>query len=89
MFGYVAQNHHARAIFACFVLAPILCLPTFFVFEIKSKKEGDMDLYFLDANEDSELYRLVIQTIAVATLLTVVFRLVDCIEEVQRSLRNF
>ncbi|KAG5677483.1 hypothetical protein PVAND_007241 [Polypedilum vanderplanki] len=74
--GSVAQNHHGRAIFACFILAPVLCLPTFFVFEINYKMDhgSAIKLYFLDANEDSKLYRQLLPCI----ILTIIsFVLID------------
>jgi len=56
--GHCAQNHHGRAIFFCFLLAPVLCLPAFFVFEIQDISEHNNTMYQLDASEDSKLYRL-------------------------------
>jgi hypothetical protein len=52
----VAQNHHARAIFFSFILSPVLCFPTFFVFDVKQMGK-DSDQYYVDANAESELYR--------------------------------
>ncbi|KAL7050508.1 hypothetical protein ACKWTF_004103 [Chironomus riparius] len=56
--GYCAQNHHGRAIFFCFLLAPVLCLPAFFVFDIQDISEHNKTMYQLDASEDSKLYRI-------------------------------
>lgn len=54
--GFCAQNHHAAAILFSFILSPILCLPSFFVFYIKEIEKSDPIKYHLDANADSKLF---------------------------------
>ncbi|CRL00191.1 CLUMA_CG013465, isoform A [Clunio marinus] len=56
--GFCIQNHYAAAILFAFILSPILCFPTFFVFGIKKIEDDNEFIYHLDANEDSELFRI-------------------------------
>lgn len=52
-------SHCGEAILVSFVISPILCMPTYFVFQVNEKFNNDTDSmnYILDAEEDTWLYR--------------------------------
>lgn len=56
-----AQSNYSYAILFCYVLAPILCMPTYFVFTIRQtrvyKDDAPVMLYHLDADENTSVYR--------------------------------
>lgn len=56
-------SHCKEAILLSFIISPILCFPTYFVFRINENiiKENNVpvSLYHVDANADSLLYRSV------------------------------
>ncbi|XP_055626466.1 G-protein coupled receptor dmsr-1 [Toxorhynchites rutilus septentrionalis] len=55
------QSNYSYAILLCFVLAPILCMPTYFVFTIRQtsvfEHGANVMLYHLDADENTSVYR--------------------------------
>lgn len=55
--GVMAQTHHRRAVLFSFLVSPIVCLPSFFVFSINELKEDSKVIYHVGANEESALYR--------------------------------
>lgn len=59
-----------QAILVSFIIAPILCFPTYFVFRINEKRiveeHGAVSLYHLDVHGDTALYRSVTQNLNVA-----------------------
>ncbi|CAO1302249.1 unnamed protein product [Diamesa hyperborea] len=56
--GVMAQTHHRRAVLFSFLVSPIVCLPSFFVFSINELKEDSKVIYHVGANEESALYRV-------------------------------
>lgn len=54
-------SHCKEAILLSFIIAPILCAPTYFVFRINEniieENHEKVSLYHLDAKEDTMLYR--------------------------------
>ncbi|XP_058832964.1 G-protein coupled receptor dmsr-1 [Topomyia yanbarensis] len=56
-----AQTNYTYAILFCYILAPILCMPTYFVFTIRQTPVFEHDayvmLYHLDADENTSVYR--------------------------------
>ncbi|CAO1348407.1 unnamed protein product [Diamesa serratosioi] len=56
--GVMAQTHHRRAVLFSFLVAPIVCLPSFFVFSINELDEDSKVIYHVGANEESALYRV-------------------------------
>uniref|UniRef100_A0A182MGQ5 G-protein coupled receptors family 1 profile domain-containing protein n=1 Tax=Anopheles culicifacies TaxID=139723 RepID=A0A182MGQ5_9DIPT len=77
-----AQSNYGQAIALCYILAPILCFPTYFVFTIRQTFvfEGDTQLilFHLDADESTIVYRYnfwihsVIIKLLPCTILTVI-----------------
>ncbi|KFB46914.1 AGAP004829-PA-like protein [Anopheles sinensis] len=77
-----AQSNYGQAIALCYILAPILCFPTYFVFTIRQTFvfEGDTQLvlYHLDTDESAIVYRYnfwihsVIIKLIPCTILTVI-----------------
>uniref|UniRef100_A0A182PTL8 G-protein coupled receptors family 1 profile domain-containing protein n=1 Tax=Anopheles epiroticus TaxID=199890 RepID=A0A182PTL8_9DIPT len=77
-----AQSNYGQAIALCYILAPILCFPTYFVFTIRQTFvfEGDtqMILFHVDADENTIVYRYnfwihsVIIKLLPCTILTVI-----------------
>lgn len=57
----VMMSHCKEAILLCFFVAPILCLPTYFVFRINEKlieeNHAQVALYHLDASAETVIYR--------------------------------
>lgn len=56
-------SHCKQAILLSFIVAPILCFPSYFVIRINEKtiveNHAPVSLYHLDVKEDTALYRLV------------------------------
>ncbi|EJY57495.1 AAEL017313-PA, partial [Aedes aegypti] len=77
-----AQSNYSYAILFCYILAPILCMPTYFVFTIRQTHVFEHDahvlLYHLDADENTSVYRYnfwihsVIIKLLPCTILTVI-----------------
>ena len=60
-FSSFALSHCAEAILLSFIVAPILCFPTYFVFRIQQTSVVENNhtilLYHLDDKEDTAVYR--------------------------------
>lgn len=52
-------SHCKEAIIFSFVLSPILCFPTLFVFKVRERRveDSDVPLYHVDADKSTALYR--------------------------------
>ncbi|KAI8127233.1 hypothetical protein FF38_03175 [Lucilia cuprina] len=53
-------SHCKESILFSFIISPIVCFPTLFVFKVRKRMVADSDvpLYHVDANKDTQLYRI-------------------------------
>lgn len=58
-FAAFMHSHCNETILFSFVLAPVLCCPTFFVFKVQKRIVADsvVPLYHVDADKETKLYR--------------------------------
>uniref|UniRef100_A0A182FEC0 G-protein coupled receptors family 1 profile domain-containing protein n=2 Tax=Anopheles albimanus TaxID=7167 RepID=A0A182FEC0_ANOAL len=79
-----AQSNYGQAIALCYLLAPILCFPTYFVFTIRQTLvfEGDTQLvlYHLDADENTIVYRynFWIHSVIIKLLPCIILTVISC-----------
>ncbi|XP_050089980.1 G-protein coupled receptor dmsr-1 [Anopheles aquasalis] len=80
-----AQSNYGQAIALCYLLAPILCFPTYFVFTIRQTLvfEGDthLVLYHLDADENTIVYRynFWIHSVIIKLLPCIILTVISCV----------
>ncbi|XP_058059043.1 G-protein coupled receptor dmsr-1 [Anopheles bellator] len=80
-----AQSNYGQAIALCYILAPILCFPTYFVFTIRQTLvlEGDthLVLYHLDADENTIIYRynFWIHSVIIKLLPCIILTVISCV----------
>ncbi|XP_039431555.1 G-protein coupled receptor dmsr-1 [Culex pipiens pallens] len=80
-----AQSNYSYAILFCYVLAPILCMPTYFVFTIRQtrvyKDDAPVMLYHLDADENTSVYRynFWIHSVIIKLLPCAVLTVISCV----------
>ncbi|XP_055528418.1 G-protein coupled receptor dmsr-1 [Wyeomyia smithii] len=80
-----AQTNYSYAILLCYLLAPILCMPTYFVFTIRQtsvfEHDTHMTLYHLGADENTSLYRynFWIHSVIIKLLPCMILTVISCI----------
>ncbi|XP_053685341.1 G-protein coupled receptor dmsr-1 [Sabethes cyaneus] len=80
-----AQTNYSYAILFCYMLAPILCMPTYFVFTIRQTNVFEHDthvtLYHLDADENTSLYRynFWIHSVIIKLLPCAILTIISCV----------
>ncbi|XP_058464988.1 G-protein coupled receptor dmsr-1 [Malaya genurostris] len=80
-----AQTNYTYAILFCYILAPILCMPTYFVFTIRQTRVFEHDthvmLYHLDADENTSVYRynFWIHSVIIKLLPCMILTVISCV----------
>ncbi|XP_062708674.1 G-protein coupled receptor dmsr-1 [Aedes albopictus] len=80
-----AQSNYSYAILLCYILAPILCMPTYFVFTIRQTHVFEHDahvlLYHLDADENTSVYRynFWIHSVIIKLLPCAILTVISCV----------
>ncbi|XP_065075073.1 G-protein coupled receptor dmsr-1 [Ochlerotatus camptorhynchus] len=80
-----AQSNYSYAILFCYILAPILCMPTYFVFTVRQtrvfRNDAHVMMYHLDADENTSLYRynFWIHSVIIKLLPCAVLTVISCV----------